>query len=76
VCIGGADLESSDSDFPRRLQAHTGMQDGQAFTGCIPTFAVIHLLQDFLIGGGDVFTLKQILGHSTLKMVRHYVNLA
>ena len=53
-----------------RLAQRSGVQRLHAHL-CRHTFAT-----RFLINGGDVFTLQQILGHSTLEIVRHYVNLA
>jgi integrase/recombinase XerC/integrase/recombinase XerD len=52
-----------------RLAKKAGVQRLHAHL-CRHTFATM-----FLANGGDIFTLQQILGHSTLEMVRLYANL-
>jgi site-specific recombinase XerD len=54
----------------RRIAERSGVERLHAHL-CRHTFAT-----NYLINGGDVFTLQQILGHTTLEMVRRYVNLA
>lgn len=54
----------------RRLGQASGVTKLHAHL-CRHTFAT-----NYLINGGDVFSLQQILGHTTLEMVRRYVSLA
>ncbi len=67
---GGPLTENSIKLMFARLAQRSGVKRLHAHL-CRHTFAT-----RFLINGGDVFTLQQILGHSTLEMVRCYVNLA
>ncbi|MFC1958556.1 tyrosine-type recombinase/integrase [Chloroflexota bacterium] len=50
---------SAKSSGVERLHAHL----------CRHTFAI-----NYLLNGGDIFSLKEILGHTTLGMVNHYLH--
>jgi len=51
-----------------RLSAKSGVYRLHAHL-CRHTFAI-----NYLLNGGDIFSLKEILGHSTLEMVNHYLH--
>jgi integrase/recombinase XerD len=58
------------------LVARYGRRAGIQGVRCSP-----HTLRDtgakrFILAGGDVFTLQKLLGHTSLAMVRRYVELA
>ena len=67
---GGPLTENTIKLMFARLARRSGVSRLHAHL-CRHTFAT-----RFLINGGNVFALQQILGHSTLEMVRHYVSLA
>ena len=51
-----------------RLAKSSGVKKLHAHL-CRHTFAI-----NYLLNGGDVFSLKEILGHTTLDMVNHYLH--
>jgi len=51
-----------------RLAESSGIERLHAHL-CRHTFAV-----NYLLNGGDVFSLREILGHTTLEMVNHYIH--
>jgi site-specific recombinase XerD len=54
--------------FFSRLAKRSGTQRLHAHL-CRHTFAI-----SYLMNGGDIFSLRNILGHSTLDMVNHYLH--
>jgi len=51
-----------------RLAKNSGVKRLHAHL-CRHTFAI-----NYLLNGGDIFSLREILGHSTLEMVNHYLH--
>lgn len=53
--------------FFSRLARCSGVEKLHAHL-CRHTFAI-----NYLLNGGDIFSLREILGHATLEMVNHYL---
>ncbi|MFC2019621.1 tyrosine-type recombinase/integrase [Chloroflexota bacterium] len=64
---------------PRSLQSmltRLGMKAGISGVRCSPHTFRHTFAKQYLMEGGDVFTLQSILGHSSLEVVKIYINLA
>jgi integrase/recombinase XerC/integrase/recombinase XerD len=66
--------------YPLTIEAIKSLMDRLAVSSGVKRLHP-HLLRHtyatwFLLNGGDVFLLKQNLGHKTLAMVEHYVHMA
>jgi site-specific recombinase XerD len=65
---GGPVTENSLKLFFTRLKKESGISRVHAHL-LRHTFAI-----KFLLNGGDIYSLKEILGHETLEMVSHYLH--
>ena len=63
------------SDQVYRLIRNYGRQIGIEGVRCSPHTFRHTFAKNFLVNGGDLFTLQKILGHSSLAVVRMYVEL-
>ena len=56
----------------KRLQVRAGLQDRRVHPHLFRhTFAVHYLMR-----GGDIFTLQELLGHEDMETIRNYMHLA
>ena len=65
---GGPITENTIKLFFSRQKKKSGITRLHAHL-CRHTFAI-----NYLLNGGDIFSLREILGHTTLEMVNHYLH--
>ncbi len=65
---GGLITENTIKLFFSRLKKKSGINRLHAHL-CRHTFAI-----NYLLNGGDIYSLKEILGHTTLEMVNRYLH--
>jgi len=77
--VGNLFLQSSGRELSRdqiyRLVRRYGEKAGITGVRCSPHTFRHTFAKSFLMNGGDLFTLQKILGHSSLAVVRMYVQL-
>ena len=68
--------EAMDRHSVRRVVVSLGKKAGISNVQVSPHTFRNTFAKNWIVNGGDPFSLQRILGHSTQQMVSHYVNLA